>query len=102
MLASKQVLFISTLIAVGAIGLAFSRGSRNLPDPNKMPVEQAVLTSAPQVPPPIKRRSPAKVIINLETRELTKRLADGVEYTFWTFGGTVPGPMMRIREGDYV
>jgi nitrite reductase (NO-forming) len=25
-----------------------------------------------------------------------------VEYTFWTFGGTVPGPMLRVREGDTV
>jgi nitrite reductase (NO-forming) len=25
-----------------------------------------------------------------------------VEYTFWTFGGTVPGPFLRVREGDTV
>ena len=29
-------------------------------------------------------------------------LANNVEYTFWTFGGTVPGPMLRVREGDTV
>ncbi len=64
--------------------------------------ETAQLTYAPNVPPPLTRNHPTKVIINLETREVVKRLADGVEYTFWTFGGTVPGPMMRIREGDFV
>ncbi|MBL8022568.1 MAG: nitrite reductase, copper-containing [Leptospirales bacterium] len=63
--------------------------------------EVAVLTTAPNVPPPI-NRGPAHVIVNLETKEVTARLADGVEYTFWTFGGTVPGPMIRIREGDDV
>ncbi len=64
--------------------------------------EDAVLTSAPNVPPPITRRHPTKVIVRLETREVTKRLADGVDYTFWTFGGTVPGSFIRIREGDQV
>ncbi len=64
--------------------------------------EVAVLTDAPEVPPPIKRKHATKVIVNLETRELKMRLADGVEYTFWTFGGKVPGKFIRIREGDQV
>ncbi|MGH7481711.1 MAG: multicopper oxidase domain-containing protein [Longimicrobiales bacterium] len=32
----------------------------------------------------------------------TIEIADGVEYQGWTFGGTVPGPVMRVREGDLV
>jgi nitrite reductase (NO-forming) len=67
-----------------------------------LPVEVAVLVPPPAVPPPIGRRHPAKVIIHLEVREVTKRLADGVEYTFWTFGGDVPGRFLRVREGDVV
>jgi len=32
---------------------------------------------------------------------VTKRLADGEEYLFWTFGGGVPGLIFnRVREGD--
>ena len=47
---------------------------------NKEPVtEEAKLTYAPEVPPPITRKNPAKVIINLETQEVVGRLADGVE-----------------------
>ena len=64
--------------------------------------EEAVTTYAPQVPPPIERAYNTKVIVHLETREVTGRLADGVEYTFWTFGGHVPGKMIRVREGDLV
>jgi len=63
---------------------------------------EAVLTDAPNVPPPIERKKPAKVIVRLEVKELVKRLADGVDYTFWTFGGGVPGKFIRIREGDLV
>ena len=29
-------------------------------------------------------------------------MADGVAYKYWTFNGTVPGPMLRVREGDTV
>jgi nitrite reductase (NO-forming) len=67
-----------------------------------MDTEKAVLTTAPQVPPPIARNVPAKVVIDLEVKEYTARLSDGVEYTFWGFGGSVPGPFMRVRENDLV
>ncbi|HYE32880.1 MAG TPA: copper-containing nitrite reductase [Methylomirabilota bacterium] len=71
-------------------------------DPYVMGEEIAILTQAPNVPPPIKRAYPAKVIVNLEVIEATKRLADGVSYVFWTFGGEVPGSFIRVREGDLV
>ncbi len=64
--------------------------------------EVAVLTYAPDVPPPITRKHATKVIVNLETIEKQGRLADGVDYTFWTFGGRVPGKFIRVREGDLV
>ena len=64
--------------------------------------EEAVLTHAPSVPPPISRSQPTRVIVNLESQELVQRLADGVDYTFWTFGGEVPGQFIRVREGDVV
>ncbi len=67
-----------------------------------LPEETAVLGFAPEVAPPIARKHAAKVKVQLEVKEEIKRLADGVEYNFWTFGGTVPGPMIRVREGDYV
>jgi nitrite reductase (NO-forming) len=73
-----------------------------LVDPDATSVETAVLAQAPNVPPPITRKHAAKVIINLEVKEVTKRLADGVDYVFWTFGGDVPGSFIRIREGDFV
>lgn len=69
---------------------------------NQLPVVQAVLTHAPNVPPQITRNYPAKVVVNLETQEKVMRMADGVDYMFWTFGGEVPGKFIRIREGDEV
>lgn len=64
--------------------------------------EKATLTFAPEVPPPLTRKKATKVVIHLEVKEAEARLADGVRYTFWTFGGKVPGKFIRIREGDLV
>src|SRR5262245_60300123 len=43
----------------------------------------AVLTSPPEVPPPTGRLKPAKVIVELEVREVEKEISEGVKYTFW-------------------
>ena len=32
----------------------------------------------------------------------TITIAGGVKYVGWTFGGTVPGPVIRVRQGDLV
>ena len=71
-------------------------------DPEIVGEEKAVLTLAPNVPPPIQRRHATKVVVKLEVIEVVKRMADGVDYLFWTFGGEVPGLFIRVREGDLV
>ncbi|MCP4810683.1 MAG: nitrite reductase, copper-containing [Proteobacteria bacterium] len=62
----------------------------------------AVLTQAPNVPDPTGRTEPATVVVELEVVEVVKPISDGVDYTFWTFGGDVPGSFIRIRQGDTV
>ncbi|MBI5469630.1 MAG: nitrite reductase, copper-containing [Deltaproteobacteria bacterium] len=62
----------------------------------------AALGTPPNVAPSLNRNEPAKVVVRIETKEKKMRLADGVEYNFWTFGETVPGPFVRVRVGDTV
>ncbi len=68
----------------------------------ELPIEKAVLTAPPLVPPPITRSNAAKVVVELEVVEKVMPIAEGVDYTFWTFGGTVPGKFIRVRKGDIV
>ncbi|HEV2453033.1 MAG TPA: copper-containing nitrite reductase [Verrucomicrobiae bacterium] len=93
-------------IGMAAVLLAFAAAdpvtARDQPLPEITGQENAVLAEAPNVPPTIMRKHATKVVIHLEVKEITKRLADGVQYTFWTFGGNVPGSFIRIREGDLV
>lgn len=64
--------------------------------------EEAILTLPPEVPPPITRSHNTKMIVKLEVVEKKMPIADGVTYTFWTFGGTVPGKFIRVKQGDLV
>ena len=69
---------------------------------DRLPVIDAVVTHAPEVPPPVNRDHAALVKVKMETIEKTMKMADGVDYTYWTFNGDVPGQMIRVREGDTV
>jgi copper-containing nitrite reductase len=65
-----------------------------------MPVEKAVLTFAPDVPPPITRRYPATVRVDLVTDSAIAPLNNEYRYEFWRFNGHCPGPFIRVRVGD--
>src|SRR3989344_1543663 len=54
------------------------------------------------IPLPIARKEPANVEINITAKEVVAEMAPGVLFNYWTFGGTVPGPFLRVREGDTV
>jgi nitrite reductase (NO-forming) len=54
------------------------------------------------LPSPITRVSEDHVKMVLETREVIGKMADGIEFNYWTFNGRVPGPLLRAREGDTV
>jgi nitrite reductase (NO-forming) len=89
--------------ASAGISIPDTGGSRkgDFGPPRGEPI-QAVLTSPPEVPAATNRNYPAKVIVDLEVKEIDKEIAEGVTYTFWTFGGTVPGSFIRVRQGDTV
>jgi len=54
------------------------------------------------VPPAVGKRAAQTVKYRIETVELVGRLDDGTSFTYWTFGRTVPGPMLRVKAGDTV
>ncbi len=66
-------------------------------------VAAADIVRAPtDLPVPIGERGPETVRVDLETVEVVGNLADGTTYRYWTFGGKVPGPFVRVRVGDTV
>lgn len=64
--------------------------------------KEAELTAPPFVPKPVGDRAAMTLIVNMEIKEEEGEMADGVKYTYWTFGGSVPGSFIRTRAGDEV
>ena len=42
------------------------------------------------------------VYVDITSREVVGRMADGITYPYWTFDGQVPGRMLRVQVGDTV
>ncbi|MBX3690044.1 copper-containing nitrite reductase [Dokdonella sp.] len=87
--------------ANAALGTTGGSAKGDFGAPQGEPIH-AILTSPPHVPPATNRDYPAKVIVELEVIEKEMPISEGVSYTFWTFGGTVPGSFIRVRQGDTV
>jgi nitrite reductase (NO-forming) len=77
-------------------------GSGRLYDINSFEGMADIAHDPTDIPPPITRRTPETVRVDLETVEVEARLSDNTTYQFWTFNGRVPGPFVRVRVGDTV
>lgn len=69
---------------------------------SKLPIETAILTSAPHVPPRITRDYPVLLQVPLTAMTKVCQLTGQHKYERWTFNGSVPGPFIRARAGDVV
>jgi nitrite reductase (NO-forming) len=104
----RRIAFLSILAA--ALALA-GCGANPTAEPTLAPTTVApeaeldvpnVARDPADVPAPITRTQPTTVRVTLTVQEVVSELADGTSYSFWTFDGTVPGPMIRVMEGDTV
>ncbi len=103
---SRQTYIPQGMIGVVAAVLLSGAGAIAAENPKidkvKLPTlrEQAVLTRAPIVPPPIQRKVPAVVEVHMDSTVKTVEIKPGVTCKYWTFDGDVPGPFIRVRVGD--
>jgi len=65
-------------------------------------VEADISRESTDLPPPISRREPQTVRVDLLSVEVEGRLAEGTTFGYWTFNGKVPGPFIRVRVGDTI
>jgi len=103
----KQGLSHLILLCSISIVLSCNNNSGNSAVENKLDTVltgtvTAELTDAPAVPKPLNYTSPKKVTVQLDVIEKVMKISDSTEYTFWTFGGHVPGKFIRVRQGDLV
>lgn len=70
--------------------------------PSQTVVEADISREPTDLPPPLARREPQQVRVDLVAAEVEGRLAQGTTFGYWTFNGKVPGPFIRVRVGDTV
>jgi nitrite reductase (NO-forming) len=83
-------------------GVKMTSGDESKPAAPRATADGYTPLPQPQVAAPLGVHPPTTVKYEVETREVTALMDDGIAYTYWTFNGTVPGPMLRVRQGDTV
>ncbi|WP_435317510.1 copper-containing nitrite reductase [Haloarchaeobius sp. TZWSO28] len=76
-------------------------GQAKLSPPKAVDVDR-VAADPRDIPAPITRTEPAVVAVEMETLEVVAEVEPGVTFTYMTFDGQIPGPMVRTRVGDTV
>jgi nitrite reductase (NO-forming) len=95
---------LAALLIVGLFAYQQQAGRSNtVQSNNSRPVTQV----APPAHPTYNAQAPATpqgstVNLKLTVKEVLLSIAPGVAYHAWTFNGTVPGPVLRVRQGQLV
>ncbi|WP_436343571.1 copper-containing nitrite reductase [Natronorubrum sp. FCH18a] len=105
---------LQALGATGAVALAGCLADDS-PDPAATPDDDddglraakdididRIAADPTDLPPPVDWDEPRTHEITLETIEVTAEVAPGVTVDFMTYDGRIPGPMIRVREGDTI
>ncbi len=79
---------------------AASNGSRK--SARNAPKVDRVAADPTDIPSPINRNRSVTHDITLESKDLISEIEPGVEFKYMTYGGQVPGPMIRVRQGDKI
>ena len=97
----------SKVLISAAVGIALASGAAvSVSGPPRAAVTD--FASTPRATQPVydARLAPASSApvkeFRIPIRDATSEIANGVTYKGWTFGGTAPGPVIRVREGDLV
>ena len=54
------------------------------------------------IPDPINRNRSVTHDITMQCQDVVSEIEPGVEFKYMTYGGQVPGPMIRVRQGDKI
>jgi nitrite reductase (NO-forming) len=96
---------VSSLLAVTAAGavIVALTAARHEPTVERIDFDRVVRATAPAFDARLAPASDAAVKeFRIPIKDATIEIAKGVTYQGWTFGGTVPGPIVRVHQGDLV
>jgi Putative multicopper oxidases len=91
----------ATILALGLLG--FSRNAAKAARVSYTDFGRTVTATTPVYDADLPALPDAGIKkFRIPIKNATIEIADGVKYQGWTFGGTVPGPIIHVRQGDRV
>lgn len=98
------VLYLASLLGAGAVPVRAQTHVMHTNEESHSLKAADIVRDPSDLPPPIGDRKPVVVKVTLTSKELVGVLdaASGTTYRYWTFDGKVPGPFIRVRQGDTV
>ncbi len=102
---SIEISVFGLLLCLGSGPTAWAQGhSKHAENASQIIKAADVVRDPYDLPPPVGDRAPAVVKVTLTTKEVVGVLdpASGTTYRYWTFDGKVPGPFIRVRQGDKI
>jgi len=102
LLEKKTIVSLAAIAAIG-VGSAAVLGARHSPTIEKVDFAKTVTATTPAFDAALAPASRAEIKeFRIPITDDRIEIADNVSYDGWTFGGTVPGPVIRARVGDKV
>ncbi len=96
-------IFLGILVlSFGIFSILFYDNSGISFESSDLEVVEDISLSASSMPLKIERDYEDVVKISLIAKEVSSEIEPGVFYDYWTYGGAIPGPLIRVREGDTV
>jgi nitrite reductase (NO-forming) len=101
-LEKRTIVSLATIAAIG-IGAGSALGARHGPTIETVDFAKTVTATTPAFDASLAPVSDAEIKeFRIPITDERIEIADNVSYDGWTFGGTVPGPVIRARVGDKV
>src|SRR3989338_4406071 len=99
-------LAIALSLVIGG-GIAYysmnpSQNAQYVPVSAKPVDVEDIAPRADTIPSPIRRTNNETIVVDLRATQVVSELADGTTYEYWTYNNQVPGPFIRVMEGDTV
>ena len=102
MISNKFIAPIAGAVVIAAAALVLI-AARRAPTSESTDFAKVVRATSPAYDPRLTDASDADIkSFRIPIKDATIEIANGVKYQGWTFGGTVPGPVIRVRVGDKV
>jgi nitrite reductase (NO-forming) len=96
----KAINFLSVLVISSLVLSGCSILPKKEPETHSEKTEPAAQRENTSPVPPKITRDGKTVRIEMTAQVTDVEISKGVTYNAWTFNGTVPGPVIRVKEGD--